>query len=357
MNIHKSFWTGKKVLITGISGFKGAWLALCLINFGASVYGFSRKPQRNQPLINCFDLLNSCQISYGDISNYDALYKFYLEVKPEIVFHLAAQPIVSDSYNDPLETIRSNILGTANVLETFRQLTPDSALVNITSDKCYKNTDNHQMEYIEDDELSGDDIYSASKACAELIQNAFNKSFFENKKIANASARAGNVIGGGDFTKDRIMTDIISSLTDGVALKLRSPNSVRPWQHVLCCISGYMKLAQKLYEDASFSGAWNFGPAKSDRVSVEKLCNYVQEYLRLNADLELKYEIIENKISEKKYLTLNSSKSYDLLNWETKNDVPTALKLSLDWYMAYFNGANMMEFSLNQINNSYYFRD
>ena len=258
------FWPGKKVLITGHTGFKGSWLCLWLNKMGANVSGLSLNDPVSNP--NMFSVLNiekSVKDERGDISNYETCIRIVTKHEPEIVFHLAAQPLVKLSYSDPLKTYNTNILGTANILEAIRNCESVKTIVAITTDKCYENIEK-EYAYVETDALGGFDPYSSSKACAEHIASAYYRSFFRKKGVGLATARAGNVIGGGDWALDRLIPDMIKSWSKNEKLFIRYPLATRPWQHVLEPLSGYLMLAEALWEEQEkFSGPWNFGPAKN----------------------------------------------------------------------------------------------
>ena len=264
----------KKVFITGHTGFKGSWLSFLLYKLGANVTGYALLPKER---LNNFELLKlESKINHfeGNICDYNSLFEIVKKVKPDYFFHLAAQAIVKDSYRDPVDTFNTNIFGSVNILETVKKLDHICNLVFITSDKCYENLE-QKVGYVENDKLGGIDPYSASKAAAEIIFSSYQRSFFSHRiKLGAASARAGNVIGGGDWSKSRIVPDCIRSINNNKTLKIRNPNSTRPWQHVLEPISGYLALAIALDEDPkSFSSSWNFGPNENDVKSVIRVAN------------------------------------------------------------------------------------
>ena len=346
-----SIYKNKKVLITGSTGFKGSWLAYILYVLGAKVIGSSLKPDIDSVVFRSLKIEKKIKQYYVDINDYKKLNKIILKENPEIIFHLAAQSIVSDSIDNPLNTIETNILGSANVLSSFKN-SNSKVLVYCTSDKCYQNNE-WIWGYRENDIMGGKDPYSASKACAEIIFNSYNKTFFiKNNKQKLATVRAGNVIGGGDFKKDRLIPDIIKSLYANKTLKIKNPKSIRPWQHVLEPLSGYLLVGKKLlsskknYEIPN----WNFGPNVDRFYTVKYILNEIQ---KLN---NLKFKIIYlnfNKTKyESKYLLLNSDKAKLELGWKPKLDIKQTIKMTLDWYNEYYkNKKNIENFTQNQIIN------
>jgi CDP-glucose 4,6-dehydratase len=351
-NMNKEFWQGKKVFISGHTGFKGSWLSMWLNYLGAEVYGYSL------PAINEYNLFDIAEVekitkSYiGDIRNLEFLKQSFRECKPEIVFHLAAQPIVRKSYKIPIDTFSTNIMGTANILEAIRDFDSVKSVVIITSDKCYKNNE-WLWGYRESDPLGGHDPYSSSKACAELITSSYRDSFFNiNNSDAHAakiaSSRAGNVIGGGDWADDRLIPDIIRSIQKNNVLMIRNPNAIRPWQHVLEPLSGYMLLAEKLYaQDISFTEAWNFGPTESNIRSVSSLIELFSELW--GKKFNYIFESHLNSSHEAIQLKLDSSKANFSLNWKPKWDFEETIKRSVLWYKAFMSKDNMYAYSINEI--------
>ncbi len=341
-----SFWSDKRVFLTGHTGFKGGWLSLMLSENGADVHGFSLDPP-TEP--NFFDITrlpsHLASSTIGDIRNRSALSAAMRAARPDIVFHLAAQPLVRRSYADPVETYEVNVIGTVNVLEAVRQTSEVRAIVNITTDKCYENRE-WVWPYREPEALGGFDPYSSSKACSELITSAYRRSFFGPKEIRVASARAGNVIGGGDWAVDRLIPDFFRSIERDKRLTIRSPLATRPWQHVLEPLSGYLLLAEKLYtHGAEFSGAWNFGPddegAKTVQWIVEYLCRNVPGVTWHCEGLPQPHEAHT--------LRLDISKAKAELGWHPRLNLETALSMTLAWYEAWKKGADMAEVSLQQI--------
>ena len=350
MNI--KFWKNKKILIIGHTGFKGGWLTMVLNLLGAKVYGISLPPDTNNNFYNLTNLKNYLiEDKKLNIENFNLLKSKIIKIKPEIIFHLAAQSKVRDSYISPLNTIRTNTLGTANILEIFKQNKFIKTLLITTTDKVYKNTDNKKF-FTENDELGGDDVYSASKSSVEIITNSYFKSFFsESKEKSVICLRAGNVIGGGDWSKDRIIPDCIKSIKNKKSIILRNPKSIRPWQHVLEPIMGYIITAEKIHKLKNNLGpAINFGPKRSNCVNVKMLAS------KLILNLNLKNKIIEKKskqnFQEKKYLFLNSSNALKKINWKSILSFDQTIKLTADWYDMYFKKKNLENFTIFQIKNS-----
>ncbi len=345
--MNKSFWKNKRVLITGHTGFKGGWLTLLLLRLGAKVSGLSLKENKKSFFSLCKIKNRITKNFYCDINNYSKLKKIILKNDPEIVFHLAAKPIVLESFINPISTLKTNIIGTANLLNSLRFSKKIKSIVIVTSDKCYENT--NKKTYVEEDKLGGSDIYSASKSSCELITSAFRRSFFlESRKINIATARAGNVIGGGDFAKNRIFPDIIKSYEKKRQCIIRNPNHIRPWQHVLDPISGYLMLAEKLYKTKSdrFNSAWNFGPSNENK-SVQDIVDIVRRKILLKIK---KNTNKNNKFNETRYLNLNSNKSKKYLNWYRRLNFQSSVKMTLDWYLNIKNNKDNFEFTLKQIN-------
>lgn len=349
MNI--SFWKNKKILVIGHTGFKGGWLTMILNLLGAKVYGISLRPDTNPNFYNLTNLkkylIKDKKINIEDYKTLDSEIK---KIKPEIIFHLAAQSKVRESYLNPLKTIKTNTLGTANILEIFRMNKSIKTLLITTTDKVYKNI-NNKIFFRETDELGGDDIYSASKSSIEIITNSYIKSFFSKTKDKSIIClRAGNVIGGGDWTKDRIIPDCIKAIKNKNSIILRNPKSVRPWQHVLEPLMGYIVVAEKIHKKQNNLGlAINFGPSRSSCVEVKR----VAKSLILN--LKLKNRIIERKSNdnffEKKYLFLNSKKALSKINWKSTLTFDQTIKLTAEWYNTYFEKKNLENFTIMQIKN------
>jgi len=341
-----NFWKGRRVLITGHSGFKGSWLSIWLQVKGAHVIGLSLNPPSDPNLFELARVSDGMISIYGDIRNLDELRAVIDTYRPEIVFHMAAQPLVRRSYAEPVETYSTNIMGTVNILEAVRLSGAVRVVVNITSDKCYKNKEWY-WGYREDEPLGGKDPYSCSKGCAELVISSYRESYFsENKTIKVSSVRAGNVIGGGDWGADRLVPDIIRAFLDDRPALIRFPNAVRPWQHVLEPLNGYLMLAEKMWRNTEFSTAWNFGPDDIDAKSVawmaDKLTHLWGERARWIKDSN-------HHPHEASYLKLDCSKAKSLLNWIPMLDIETALKWVVRWYRAFQDGQDMRRFTESEI--------
>jgi len=339
------FYKNKKVFITGHTGFKGSWLTSCLLDFGAKIMGFSKKDEKisNYKNICYYQKVNNI---YSDILNYKLLKKKLIKFNPEIIIHLAAQSLVSDSYRQPYKTIETNIMGTLNIIDISRSIKNLKSLVIITSDKCYLNKE-FKKGYKEEDTLGGDDPYSASKASAELIFNAYAKSFLNfQKKYGFASARAGNVIGGGDWSKDRLIPDSVKSIINKKKLIIRNPNSTRPWQHVLEPVSGYLLLAKKLYENKKkFSGSWNFGPSMREAMSVNNVVKLFFHFLKINKNILTK----KGNFKEANLLKLNSNKAIQILQWKNRWNMKKSIQETAKWYKNYLTKKDVKKTSIIQI--------
>ena len=340
------FWKGKRVFVTGHTGFKGGWLCIWLKQLGAEVTGYSLEPTSKPSLFDITKVGDGMHSIIGDIRDGSKLSKAMIAAKPDIVIHMAAQPLVRYSYAQPVETYEVNVMGTVHMLEAVRATPSVNAVVNITTDKCYENRE-WDWGYRENEAMGGFDPYSSSKGCAELVTSAYRQSYLEPAGAALASVRAGNVIGGGDWAEDRLIPDILRAIDENVTLKIRSPNSTRPWQHVLEPLSGYLELAEKLLiEGQSFAEAWNFGPADDDAQPVvwivermAKMCN------------DVKWECDElPQLHEANYLKLDSSKALNRLGWAPRWKLQTALQKTLEWHEAWRLSEDMADFSLKQIN-------
>ena len=325
-----NFWNGKKVFVTGHTGFKGSWLVFWLSELGANVTGYSLKPKNRENLFEKLKLKKKISKNYfADIRNYKKLKKAVKLCNPEVVFHLAAQPLVLDSYKEPLKTYETNVIGTANLLESCKLVNKLRSVLIITTDKCYKNKEIN-YGYKEEDELGGYDPYSSSKACAEIVTGSYNDSFFYNSKTNIASVRAGNVIGGGDWSKNRIVPDILKAYNQNKELFVRNPKSTRPWQHVIEPISGYLKLARVLFHKKSFSGAWNFGPYKKDNLKVSEIIKLFEKNLEKNK-FRYKFSKKKQKLHEANLLMLDIRKVIKNLNWKPKWSADQAIKKVIEW--------------------------
>ena len=329
----KNFYKNKKILITGHTGFKGIWLTKILSIFGARIIGVSLN-DKNKKNFNDYANNESIKSYFGNIENFQFLKKIINKNKPQIIFHLAAQSLVIDGYKDPLRTFRTNFLGTLNVLDIAIKNSTVKSVIIVTSDKCYKNHNKFKF-YKETDVLGGIDPYSSSKAAAEIVSESYLKSFYLNSKIGLATARAGNVIGGGDWSKNRIIPDCIKSIFKNTKLILRNPNYIRPWQHVLDPINGYLLLAMKIFiNPKKFSGPWNFGPSYREARSVRSVVNLIFK----KSKSKEKFSIL--KIKRKEYesssIRLNSFKARKNLGWKPKYNFEASVNLTYVWYNQYF---------------------
>ncbi len=348
----------KKIFITGNTGFKGSWLSSWLVKLGADVYGFSKDIPTEPSLFKLLNLENKLKGNFiGNIKDKERLHYFLDKVSPDFIFHLAAQAIVSKSYDDPIETIESNILGTANLLEYLKERNDRLNCVFITSDKCYENKE-WIWGYRENDILGGKDIYSSSKACAELLIKSYMESFFKfQQKHKVVSVRAGNVIGGGDWAKDRIVVDCFKNWANGMPVTIRSPKATRPWQHVLEPLSGYLHLGAELVKNSKLNfESFNFGPRSFDERTVEKLA----EDLYAQWSLKHKSKVINEPIlrgnipfEEAGLLRLNCDKANNYLNWTPNLKYQECIEFIANWYITYYsNESDICEFTNQQI--SYY---
>jgi CDP-glucose 4,6-dehydratase len=349
--ILKKFWKNKKVFLTGHTGFKGSWLSIFLHLLGAEVKGYSLKPAQK---LNIFDLANIRSVIsssvIGDIRDYKKLKNSIFAFSPDFIIHMAAQPLVRDSYVNPKYTYEVNTLGTVNILNILNELNFIKSALIITTDKVYFN-DNKRNYYEENNALGGFDPYSNSKSCAELAVNSYNHSFFKKKNIFVATARAGNVIGGGDFSKDRIIPDYFRSLLKNKKLILRSPNSTRPWQHIIEPLYGYLLLLMKLHSKKKFiNTSWNFGPNKKNNKSVSNVINLVNKEFDNSVKI-IKRNNTSNKFYESKVLMLNSEKSQKNLNWKAKYDLKETIKLIVFWHKEFLAKKDILKTSQKQIIN------
>ena len=345
------FWNGKKVFLTGHTGFKGSWFSIFLNLLGAKVAGYSLKPNANPNLYDLAKLDKEIhKTTFGDIRDYSKLKNSINKFSPDFVVHMAAQPLVRESYVNPKYTYEVNTLGTVNILNILNEIKFIKSALIITTDKVYLNN-NKKNYYEESDNLGGFDPYSNSKSCAELVVNSYNRSFFEEKNIFVATARAGNVIGGGDFSKDRILPDYIRALLKNKRLILRSPNSIRPWQHVLEPLYGYLLLLMKLHKKQKLSNSsFNFGPNKSNNKSVNDVINLINKDFNNFVKVTKKNNSSKN-YHESKILMLNSNKSKKILNWKTKYNLEQSIKLTTLWFKAFIENKNILKLTQEQIRN------
>ena len=344
----KSFWKNKKVLITGHTGFKGSWMTLILSNLGAKIYGYALNPISEPNFFDGLKLKKYLVKDFrNDITNKKVLHKTIKKIKPDIVFHLAAQSSVLESYQNSDQTVLTNVIGTVNILEILKKIKTVKSAIIVTTDKVYLNLEK-KNKFKENDPLGGYDIYSGSKAACEVLVNSYVNSFFKNKNCKIASVRSGNCIGGGDWTKDRIIKDCAESLIFNKDLIIRSPKASRPWQHVMEPLFGYIKLAEKLFMNKKYVGSWNFGPNIKNNLQVIKVVKYGKKILMSKS----KIKFIKKKYYESEHLSLDSSKSKKYLKWKTVLDPKLALKLTFDWYSFYYKNKNLkkiIDYSFQQI--------
>jgi len=340
VNFNKLFdgiYADKKVLVTGYTGFKGSWLSLWLTRMGAKVYGYALAPPSNPNHIEALGL--NITGKEGDIRDYKSLSEFINKVSPDIVFHLAAQALVRASYDDPIETYSTNVMGSLNLLEACRKTKSVKAIVNVTSDKCYENKE-WIWGYRENDPMGGFDPYSSSKGCSELLTSSYRNSFFNLSEYGNthtillASARAGNVIGGGDWAKDRLLPDIIKAASVNSSVFIRNPKATRPWQHVLEPLSGYLTLGWHLLEGKKeFAEGWNFGPAIDCNLSVEEIVNISKLYWK---SVNIEYKQNSSEAHEANLLMLDCSKAQKLLKWKPVWGINNTVEKTINWYKNFY---------------------
>ena len=346
--MNKEFWKDKNIFITGHTGFKGSWLSVWLNELGANVTGYSLSKPTDPSMFETLSLEKKVNTVFGDVRNYDKLKAQVIIAKPDIVIHMAAQALVLESYNNPVDTYETNLMGTVNIMNAMREVPSIKAFINVTSDKCYENIENF-ISFKEDDALGGIDPYSSSKACAELITSAYRHSFYKDT-VAIATARAGNVIGGGDWALNRVIPDFIKKINQNQKLTIRNPNSITPWQFVLEPLSGYLKLAEKLFsEGPAFSEPWNFGPDSQDGKSVEWLISKFDKEYGGGGNFEI--ESKNNPPYEANYLNLDCSKSIKRLDWTPKLSIEQSISMTCAWYKNFYeNNLDMYAFSVDQIN-------
>jgi CDP-glucose 4,6-dehydratase len=345
--MNSGFWNDKSVFVTGHTGFKGGWLSHWLARLGAKVHGYSLDPGNDGPnLYNVSNVLGSVASStFADVRDLEKLGGAIKRSRPDVIFHMAAQPLVLQSYDAPIETFQVNVIGTANLLQAIRDVDSVRAVVNVTTDKCYENRE-WVWPYRENDRLGGHDPYSASKACAELVSSSFQNSFFASQNIVIATVRAGNVIGGGDWAIDRLVPDFLRAYDNHEILSVRSPDAVRPWQHVLEPLRGYLILAENLYQKGErYCGPWNFGPdardSKSVRYVVDHLCRLLPGARWTDVSGESRHEAHR--------LKLDITKSMSELNWSPSWSLDQGLTNTAKWHEAWKSGEDMSQVTMNQI--------
>ena len=342
-----NIYNGKRVFITGHSGFKGSWLTLWLLSLGAKVCGYSLEPNTHPSMFEELRIYGFCNSEYGNILNSAHLEEVMKQFNPNIVFHLAAQPLVRLSYKEPKLTYETNVMGTLNVLEVARKCKSVKAFVNVTTDKCYENNEINRG-YKEDDAMGGYDMYSSSKGCAEILSSSFRRSFLQEKEsYALATARAGNVIGGGDWAEDRLVPDCIRYINSGEKIEIRNPLATRPWQHVLEPLSGYLLLGQKLLEDGKkYAEAFNFGPDEESVLTVSEVAQKVCECYGSGEVVVLK----KDDLHEANLLMLNIEKAKNILGWIPTYNADVAIQKTVEWYKHFYkNDVDMYDFTMSQI--------
>ena len=348
-NYYGGIYSEKKVLVTGHTGFKGSWLTILLNELGAKVCGYALPPDTDPSMFSALNLANTIDESiFGDILDYKKLSDNLLKFQPDIVFHLAAQPLVRHSYKEPILTYNTNVMGTLNVLEAARKCGSVKAFINVTTDKCYENLEEENYFYKESDRLGGYDIYSSSKACSEILTSSYRRSFLSKAGFSLASARAGNVIGGGDWSEDRLIPDCVRAIVRGKNVLIRNPHAVRPWQHVLEPLHGYLLLGAKLLTgNRKYADCFNFGPKKNSCFSVIEIANMVVSGFEKG-----KVGVVDDKDKphEASILLLDSQKAKDWLGFENSLSIEESVKCTVDWYRHfYFEECDMLSFTKKQV--------
>lgn len=338
-----AFYKGKRVLVTGNTGFKGAWLTFLLLSAGAEVAGYALQPDKESSLFRLANIEEhpGLQQVYGDIRNFDPLLELCHDFQPEIVIHLAAQAIVRKSYKDPVGTYSTNVMGTVNICEAVRQTASVRSFLNVTTDKVYRNRE-WEYGYRENDELCGFDPYSNSKSCSELVTDSYRKSFLEGRCVAVSTARAGNVIGGGDFSLDRIIPDCVRAAVAGSAVQVRNPDSTRPYQHVLEPLFAYLLIAERQYEDSSMAGCYNVGPDEQDCVTTGDLVEKFCQAWNLLGDKKLSWEnkAEKNAPHEANFLKLDCSKLKYTFGWQPHWHIDDAVRETVKWSLIWIDGGD-----------------
>tara|TARA_R110001606_G_scaffold178752_1_gene325425 strand:+ start:8119 stop:9210 length:1092 start_codon:yes stop_codon:yes gene_type:complete len=349
--VNSAFWQGKRVYLTGHTGFKGSWLSLWLANMGAVVKGYALAPPTQPSLFEVANVADKIESEIGDIRDLAQISASMMSFNPDIVIHMAAQPLVRLSYHEPLETYEVNVMGTAKVLEAARSCRNIKAIVSVTTDKCYENKE-WVWGYREDEAMGGFDPYSSSKGCAELVTSAYRRSFMHEKGVGLASARAGNVIGGGDWAADRLIPDILRAFEKEIPVIVRNPAATRPWQHVLEPLAGYLVLAEHLYNQPdAYAEGWNFGPAENDAKPVDWILNQmVSKWPSASWQLDM-----SANPHEAGYLKLDISKAKARLHWQPTWYLEQTLSKIITWHKAWLNDEDMQQACLNEIND--YMRD
>ncbi len=351
VDMQVDFWKGRRVFVTGHTGFKGGWLSLWLQSLGANVFGFALEPNTSPNLFQAANVAKGMVSEFGDIRDAVRLVDAIKRAKPEVVIHMAAQPLVRRSYADPVETYSTNVMGLVNLFEAVRKSDEVRAVVNVTSDKCYENRE-VIWGYREHDAMGGHDPYSSSKGCAEIITAAYRRSFFQNQvgrgqSVALASGRAGNVLGGGDWAEDRLVPDLMRALSEGRSPLIRNPEAVRPWQHVLEPLSGYLSLAEHLIKKGTdFAEGWNFGPGTHEAESVANVADRLVACWGNGASWR---GVAGDGHHEAGLLKLDCTKAHHQLGWMPRWNLDQTITKIVEWQRAYLNGSDMRAFTLSQI--------
>jgi len=356
MFVNKNFWKNRKILITGHTGFKGGWLSVLLNLLGSNIYGYALSPKGKN---NFFKNVKIKKIFKKDfrknITDIKSLKNCINTSKPEIIFHLAAQSSVVESFKDPHETVLTNVVGTLNLLEALRDNNNVKCVIIVTTDKVYQNY-KIKKYFSENSMLGGDDIYSGSKACCEILTNSYSKSFYTNKNCNIVTVRAGNCFGGGDWTKDRIVKDSLESFFQNKKLLLRSPDANRPWQHVIEPLIGYLMLTEKLFskDGKNFVGAWNFGPSSKQNMKVLNLAKLIKQTINSKSKIIVKrkdkrFLNKKFKVFESKYLNIDSRKAFKKLRWKPRLSIKNSVELTVEWHKGFLLKKNLLELTLKQI--------
>lgn len=347
---NREFYKNRRVLVTGHTGFKGTWLCKILLGMGAIVCGYAKEPTQEQIFFKMSGIEEKIVNIYGDIRDLQHLQQVMWEFQPEVVFHLAAQPIVRESYEFPVDTYSTNVMGTVNILEAVRLSTTVRSIINVTTDKVYENQETYKA-YAELDRLNGYDPYSNSKSCSELITDSYRKCFLKQKKVAVSTCRAGNVIGGGDFSKDRIIPDCFKAVKNGRKIVLRNPDSVRPYQHVLEPLAAYLQVAQKQYENCLNEGAYNIGPNNEDNITTGELVDLFCKVWGCGATWECHEEV--KSVHEAKLLYLDCTKMKQVMGWQPVWNIEKTIEKTVEWYREYVIGNDIVACMERQIREFY----
>jgi CDP-glucose 4,6-dehydratase len=347
LGLDRTFWEDRRVFLTGHTGFKGSWLALLLSRLGAKVVGYALPPETTPSLFECARVASVVESTFADVRDFQTLKRTLAAFQPEIIIHLAAQSLVRRSYREPIATYATNVMGTVHLLEAIRDVSSVRTVLNVTSDKCYENQE-AAVAYVETDPMGGHDPYSSSKGCAELVTSAYRRSYFTHPESPRvASVRAGNVIGGGDWAEDRLVPDLMRAFANGESALIRNPGAMRPWQHVLDPLRGYLLLGEQLTLDPALCEGWNFGPDHCSPHSVGAVADMLAGFWSDSA----RWHTLTDAEGphEAQHLALNSAKARDRLGWRPLIDLPNALELTSTWYRAHDAGSDMAAFTEAQI--------